>query len=75
MGRLRLDLGFFMRVARMGSSISRDSLKSRLGNMVIMGRDAFINARASCALRPNHSGICERLDSSWRGWAISLDSE
>ena len=43
-GTLEVGPGFFMRVARIGSSISRDSLKSRLGNMVIMGRDAFINA-------------------------------
>ena len=43
-GTLEVGPGFFMRVARVGSSISRDSLKSRLGNMVIMGRDAFINA-------------------------------
>ena len=43
-GTLEVGPGFFMLVARIGSSISRDSLKSRLGNMVIMGRDAFINA-------------------------------
>ena len=74
-GTLEVGPGFFMRVARIGSSISRDSLKSRLGNMVIMGRDAFINAGLLGAVRPNDAGICERVDSSWCEWLVSMDSK
>ena len=33
-----------MRVGRIGASLRRDSVKSRLGQMVNTGRDSFINA-------------------------------
>ena len=43
-GTLEVGPGFYMRVARIGASLRRGSLKSRLGKMVLTGREAFINA-------------------------------
>ena len=43
-GTLEVGPGFYMRVARIGASLRRGSLKSRLGKMVLTGRESFINA-------------------------------
>ena len=43
-GTLMVGPGFYMRVGRIGASLRRDSVKSRLGQMVNTGRDSFINA-------------------------------
>ena len=42
-GTIIVGPGFYMRVARIGASLRRDSVKSRLGQMVNTGRDSFIN--------------------------------
>ena len=42
-GTIMVGPGFYMRVARIGASLRRDSVKSRLGQMVNTGRDSFIN--------------------------------
>ena len=43
-GTIMVGPGFYMRVGRIGASLRRDSVKSRLGQMVNTGRDSFINA-------------------------------
>ena len=42
-GTIMVGPGFYMRVGRIGASLRRDSVKSRLGQMVNTGRDSFIN--------------------------------
>ena len=42
-GTIVVGPGFYMRVGRIGASLRRDSVKSRLGQMVNTGRKSFIN--------------------------------
>ena len=42
-GTIMVGPGFYMRVGRIGASLRRSSVKSRLGQMVNTGRDSFIN--------------------------------